>query len=98
MDIVLAGAHPRRVYEMSRGMLFGGKSAKKFEPPGFDGSKWEKITLPHANVRLPWHSFDEQDFQFVSAYCRHFKALPAWKRRSLPGGLQCERRCYMFVT
>ena len=74
-----AGAHPRRIYEMSRGWLFGGKAGKGFETPGFDDSKWEKITLPHANVRLPWHSFDEGDFQFVSAYRRHFRTLPAWK-------------------
>lgn len=64
---------------MSRDWRFGGKAQKGFEAPGFDDSKWAKITLPHANVSLPWHSFDEQDFQFVSAYRRHFKALPEWK-------------------
>ncbi len=55
----------RRVYELNRGWLYGDRA--------------EKITLPHANVRLPWHSFPDKAFQFVSTYQRHFKALPGWK-------------------
>ena len=51
--------------------------------PGADDSKWEKVTLPHANVVLPWHSFEEKDFQFVSTYRRHFKALPEWHGRRI---------------
>ena len=59
-------AHPdRRVYALNRGWLFGDST--------------EKITLPHTNVRLPWHSFDEKAFQFVSVYRRHFQALAGWK-------------------
>src|SRR5580658_7011208 len=54
----------RRVYGLNRGWLYGDSS--------------EKVTLPHANVRLPWHSFDEKAFQFVSVYQRHFQALTAW--------------------
>ena len=55
----------RRVYELNRGWLYGDSA--------------EKINLPHANVRLPWHSFDEKQFQFVSVYRRHFQALAGWK-------------------
>jgi beta-galactosidase len=55
----------RRIYELNRGLLYGDSS--------------EKVTLPHANVRLPWHSFDEKQFQFVSVYRRHFQALAGWK-------------------
>jgi beta-galactosidase len=69
----------RRTFELNRKWLFGGKTAPGVSAPGFDDSKWEKITLPHANVTLPWHSFEEKDFQFVSAYRRHFQPLPAWK-------------------
>jgi beta-galactosidase len=54
-----------RVYELNRGWLYGDRA--------------EKVTLPHANVRLPWHSFDDKAFQFVSIYRRHFQALPGWK-------------------
>jgi len=42
----------------------------------FDDSKFEPVTIPHANIRLPWHSFDDKDYEFVSTYRRHFR-LPA---------------------
>jgi beta-galactosidase len=69
----------RRTYELNRRWLFGGKVEDGFTAPGFDDSKWDRITLPHANARLPWHSFDEKEFQFVSAYRRHFQAPAGWK-------------------
>jgi beta-galactosidase len=68
----------RRTYELNRRWLFGGKATAGFAAPEFDDSKWDRVTLPHSNVRLPWHSFDEKEFQFVSAYRRHFQALPGW--------------------
>jgi len=44
--------------------------------PSFDDSNFERITVPHTNVRLPWHSFDEKTYEFVSLYRRRFK-VPA---------------------
>jgi beta-galactosidase len=58
------GDRDRRVYGLNRGWLFGDSA--------------EKVTLPHANVRLPWHSFDDKQFQFVSFYRRNFPTLPQW--------------------
>ena len=55
----------RRIYELNRGWLYGDRG--------------ERVTLPHANIRLPWHSFDDQDFRFVSSYRRNFQALAGWK-------------------
>ena len=69
----------RRVYELNHRWLFGGKSKADFTAPEFDDSRWERVTLPHTNARLPWHSFDEKEFQFVSAYRRHFLAPAGWK-------------------
>ncbi len=69
----------RRRYELNRRWLFGGKAKPGFAAPEFDDSKWEKVTLPHTNALLPWHSFDEKEFQYVSAYRRHFQALPGWR-------------------
>ncbi len=31
------------------------------------------IVIPHTNVELPWHSFDEKDYAFISTYRRRFK-------------------------
>ena len=47
----------------------------------FDDSGFERVVLPHANVRLPWHSFDDKAYQFVSVYRRHFRLPPAARGR-----------------
>lgn len=39
----------------------------------FDDSHFERITIPHTNVSLPWHSFDDKAYEFVSTYRRRFK-------------------------
>ncbi len=69
----------RRTYELNHRWLFGGKAKPGFAAPEFDDSRWEKIMLPHANAHLPWHSFDEKEFQYVSGYRRHFLAPAEWK-------------------
>ncbi len=42
----------------------------------FDDSGFERVVVPHTNVRLPWHSFDEKSYGFVSLYRRRFKLPP----------------------
>src|SRR5579864_650777 len=39
----------------------------------FDDSNFERVVVPHTNVRLPWHGFDEKTYEVVSLYRRHFK-------------------------
>jgi beta-galactosidase len=41
-----------------------------------DDSAFERVVIPHTNARLPWHSFDDKSYEFVSLYRRRFK-LPA---------------------
>jgi beta-galactosidase len=41
--------------------------------PGFDDSAFTRIVIPHTNVRLPWHNFDDKDYEFVSTYRRRFR-------------------------
>jgi beta-galactosidase len=43
---------------------------------GFDDSAFNSVVVPHTNVRLPWHGFDEKTYEFVSLYRRHFKLPP----------------------
>lgn len=71
----------RSVYEFNRKWLYGGKTRPGVLAKDFADSGWQQVTLPHSNVILPWHSFDEKEFQFVSAYRRHFRAPAAWKGR-----------------
>ncbi len=48
-----------------------GGHAKQFDDSGFDS-----VIVPHTNVRLPWHGFDENKYEFVSLYRRRFKLPP----------------------
>jgi beta-galactosidase len=45
----------------------------------FDDSHFVRVTVPHTNLRVPWHSFDEKSYEFVSIYRRRFR-LPASAR------------------
>ncbi len=42
----------------------------------FDDSTFERVVVPHTNVRLPWHSFDDKSYEFVSIYRRRFTLPP----------------------
>jgi beta-galactosidase len=69
----------RRSYELNRGWRFLPQAADNALEPAFDDSRADRITLPHANVRLPWHSFDDRAYEIVSVYRRHFRAPAAWR-------------------
>jgi len=69
----------RTVFPLNRGWRFSAKPSEAARAPRFDDSGFERVALPHANVRLPWHGFDEKDFAFVSLYRRRFR-LPAGLR------------------
>ena len=66
----------RRVFPFNRKWLYGGKTMDGATAVGFDDRRFERLTLPHTNQMLPWHSFDDRSYQFVSIYRRHFR-LPA---------------------
>ncbi len=68
----------RREYSLNRNWLFGGAMKAGADAPGFDDSKFRRVTLPHTNVDLPWHSFDDKAYEFVSVYRRHIRVPAAW--------------------
>src|ERR1700733_13924116 len=43
------------------------------EAIGFDDSNFERVVIPHTNIELPWHNFDDKDYEFISTYRRRFK-------------------------
>ncbi|MGB2664648.1 MAG: glycoside hydrolase family 2 TIM barrel-domain containing protein [Candidatus Acidiferrum sp.] len=47
----------------------------------FDDSSFDRVVVPHTNVKLPWHSFDEKTYEFVSIYRRSFKLPPEVRGR-----------------
>src|SRR4030088_2974356 len=69
----------RLVFPMNRNWRYSRSSFEGAHSKEFDDSGFERVVIPHANVRLPWHGFDEKTYEFVSIYRRHFK-LPAEAR------------------
>ncbi len=63
----------RRVLSMNQNWRYSPRVVEKFETLQFDDSGFESVIVPHTNIRLPWHGFDEKAFQFVSSYRRKFK-------------------------
>lgn len=68
-------AHPagRLVLSMNRNWRYSPGSREGAHSKGFDDSGFERVAIPHTNVRLPWHGFDEKTYELVSIYRRHFK-------------------------
>jgi beta-galactosidase len=61
---------------MNRNWLYSRSAFPAARMKDFDDSRFERVVIPHANIRLPWHSFDDKDYEFVSVYRRHFKVPP----------------------
>src|SRR6478609_1931834 len=74
-----AAAPGRLVLPMNRNWRFSRTVAEGAHARDFDDSGYERVVIPHTNIRLPWHSFDEKSYEFVSSYRRRFK-LPAEAR------------------
>ena len=60
-----------RKWRYSRNVVEGGHNRN------FDDSKFDAVVIPHTNIALPWHGFDEKTYEFVSLYRRRFKVPPA---------------------
>jgi beta-galactosidase len=49
----------------------------------FDDSDFERVVVPHTDIKLPWHSFDDRSYEFVSLYRRRFKLPPEARGRHI---------------
>ena len=63
----------RMILPMNRNWRYSPSKVADAEAIGFDDSKFEPVVLPHTNIALPWHNFDDKDYEFVSTYRRRFK-------------------------
>jgi beta-galactosidase len=69
----------RRNFPINRGWRYSAQRQGNSTARDFNDSSFEQVTIPHTNKKLPWHSFDDKSYEFVSVYRRHFK-LPAQVR------------------
>ena len=58
----------RKVIPFNRGWLFAPRELTVHA----SDSDFTPVNLPHSNVILPHHNFDNQEYQFVSTYRKHF--------------------------
>jgi beta-galactosidase len=63
----------RAVLPINRRWRYSVKATPEAHERAFDDSKFARVVVPHTNIRLPWHGFDEKAYEFVSVYRRHFK-------------------------
>jgi beta-galactosidase len=63
----------RAVYPINRNWRYHSAKVDGAESPAFDDSRFERVVIPHTNIQLPWHSFDDEDYEFISTYRRRFR-------------------------
>jgi beta-galactosidase len=63
----------RSILPINRNWRYHPAKVAGAESPDFDDSKFERVVIPHTNIELPWHSFDEKDYTFISTYRRRFR-------------------------
>jgi beta-galactosidase len=73
------GSSQRVVYPLNNRWLYSPQVLPGGTAAAFNDSRFQRVTVPHTNRMLPWHGFDDKDYQFVSLYRRHFR-LPATLR------------------
>src|SRR5437868_13813628 len=66
----------RLVLPMNRKWRYSRRVVEGGHEKTFDDSAFERVVVPHTNIKLPWHSFDDKSYEFVSLYRRHFKLPP----------------------
>ena len=73
----------RMVLPINRKWRYSSKATAAAHAREFDDSLFARVTVPHTNLRVPWHSFDEKSYEFVSIYRRHFHLPPSARGRSI---------------
>jgi beta-galactosidase len=66
-------ATDRMILPMNRKWRYSPAKNEGAHLPTFDDSAFESVVIPHANVALPWHNFDDKAYQFISTYRRRFR-------------------------
>jgi len=70
---------PRVVLPINRNWRYHPSKVAGAEAVAFDDAKFERVVIPHTNVTMPWHNFDDHMYEFISTYRRRFKYPAAAK-------------------
>lgn len=76
-DAQTGGSFLSRTYALNHNWLFSEKNLPNATRTIFNDAGFKRVTIPHTNKMLPWHGFDDKEYEFVSVYRRHFRPPPA---------------------
>lgn len=71
--LAAAPAEGRVVLPLNRNWRFHPGKVTGAEQPGFDDAAFATVVIPHTNIQLPWHNFDDKLYEFISTYRRRFR-------------------------
>lgn len=63
----------RRLYALNHNWLYSEQAQANATSKTFADAAFKRVTIPHTNKLLPWHGFDDKEYEFVSIYRRHFR-------------------------
>lgn len=66
----------RRVFPLNHNWLFSEQNLPRATQSVFNDAGFKRVMIPHTNKLLPWHGFDDKEYEFVSVYRRHFRLPP----------------------
>ena len=81
LSIAAANSSERHVFPLNHKWLYSEKNVAGGTSPRFNDAGVTRVTIPPTNKLLPWHGFDDKDYQFVSLYRRHFRMPPGLSGR-----------------
>lgn len=68
----------RMIFPIHRNWRYNKSYVEGAHSHDFGDSAFERVVVPHTNIRLPWHGFDDKSYEFVFIYRRRYiAALPA---------------------
>src|SRR5271163_4337194 len=63
----------RLILPINRNWRYSPTNTEAAHAKDFDDSGFDVVVVPHTNIMLPWHSFDDKSYEFISIYRRRFK-------------------------
>jgi len=70
---------PPRTLPMNRGWRYKAEDVAGAERVAFSDAGFTEVVIPHTNVSLPWHNFDDKSYEIISTYRRSFRP-PTWAK------------------
>ena len=67
------GTQTRTVLPINRKWRYRPSKVEGAHLPAFNDAAFEPVVIPHTNISLPWHNFNDKDYEFISTYRRRFR-------------------------